>query len=99
MPRSGTLIPIRPGGDKLPVFMVHDGNGETLLYRTLALQLAPGHAVYGLQPEMRPDGSFVNTRITDMAAAHIEKMRSVQPHGPYLLAGLCAGGVISFARR
>ena len=96
VPRSGTLIPIRPGGDKLPIFMVHDGNGETLLYRTLALQLSPGHPVYGLQPEMRPDGSFVNTRITDMAAAHIEKMRSVQPHGPYLLAGLCAGGVISF---
>ncbi len=96
VPRSGTLIPIRPGGEKLPLFMVHDGNGETLLYRTLALQLAPGHAVYGLQPEMRADGSFAHTRITDMAAAHIDKIRSVQPHGPYLLAGLCAGGVISF---
>lgn len=96
VPRSGTLIPIRPGGEKLPLFMVHDGNGETLLYRTLALQLAPGHAVYGLQPEMRPDGSFVHTTIPAMAAAHVEKIRSVQPHGPYLLAGLCAGGVISF---
>jgi acyl transferase domain-containing protein/thioesterase domain-containing protein/acyl carrier protein len=96
IPRSGTLIPIRTGGDKLPVFMVHDGNGETLLYRTLALQLKAGHAVYGLQPEMRPDGSFIHTTIPAMAAAHIEKLRSVQPHGPYLLAGLCAGGVISF---
>jgi acyl transferase domain-containing protein/thioesterase domain-containing protein/acyl carrier protein len=94
--KSRTLIPIRPGGDKLPIYFIHDGNGETLLYRTLALQLQEGHPIYGLQPEMRPDGSFVQTRIVDWAAAHIEQIRRVQPHGPYLLTGLCAGGVIAF---
>jgi len=94
--RSRTLIPIRPGGDKLPIYFVHDGNGETLLYRTLALQLQEGHPVYGLQPETRPDGSFVQTRIADWAAAHVEQIRKLQPHGPYLLTGLCAGGVIAF---
>lgn len=94
--KSRTLIPIRPGGDKLPIYFVHDGNGETLLYRTLALQLQDGHPIYGLQPEMRPDGSFVQTRIADWAAAHVEQVRKVQPHGPYLLTGLCAGGVIAF---
>ncbi len=91
-----TLIRIRPGQGRVPVFLVHDGNGEVLLYRTLALQLHPQHAVYGLQPAVRADGSFIHTRITEMAAAHIEQMRTVQPHGPYLIAGLCAGGVISF---
>jgi thioesterase domain-containing protein/acyl carrier protein len=95
-PRSGTMVTIREGGSKTPVFFVHDGNGETLLYRTLALQLDDGHPVYGLQPEMRADSSYVHTRIVDMAAAHVRQLREVQPHGPYLLAGLCAGGVISF---
>lgn len=95
-PRTNTLIPIRPGNGKLPIFFVHDGNGETLLYRTLALQLDAGHAVYGLQPEMRADQSFVHTTLVDMAAAHLRQVRSVQPQGPYLLAGLCAGGVIAF---
>jgi acyl transferase domain-containing protein/thioesterase domain-containing protein/acyl carrier protein len=92
---NNTLIRIRPGGDKPPIFFVHDGNGETLLYRTLAYQIDHGHPVYGLQPAMRGD-AFVHTRIADMAAAHVDAIRTVQPHGPYFIAGLCAGGVISF---
>ncbi len=92
---DNTLIRIRPGGSKPPIFFVHDGNGETLLYRTLAYQLDHGHPVYGLQPAMRGD-AFVHTRIADMAAAHVQAIRTVQPHGPYFITGLCAGGVISF---
>ncbi|MFZ2651072.1 MAG: beta-ketoacyl synthase N-terminal-like domain-containing protein [Burkholderiaceae bacterium] len=96
MPASGSLIRIRTGGEKPAIFFVHDGNGETLLYRTLAYLLDPGHAVYGLQPATRGDSSYVHTRIRDMAFAHIEQMRAVQPKGPYLITGLCAGGVIGF---
>jgi acyl transferase domain-containing protein/thioesterase domain-containing protein len=95
-PMPKTVVRIRPGGNKRPIFFVHDGKGETLLYRTLALKLDAGHPIYGLQPEMRADGSYVHTRIVDMAAAHIDALRSVQPEGPYLLTGLCAGGVIAF---
>jgi thioesterase domain-containing protein len=52
--------------------------------------------VYGLQPETRADGSFVHTRIDEMASAYVARIQAVQPHGPYLIAGLCAGGVIAF---
>lgn len=90
------LISLRPGEGKPPLFLVHDGLGETLLYRTLALLLDPGHHVYGLQPETSADGSFAHTRIDEMASAYIARLQAVQPHGPYLLAGLCAGGVIAF---
>ncbi len=90
-----TIVPIKKGEGRPPLFLVHDGLGETLLYRTLAYKLDPAHAVYGLQPAMRADGSFVHTRISDMAAAHVEQLRSVQPEGPYFIAGLCAGGVIA----
>lgn len=86
---------IRPGHGKLPIFFVHDGLGEVLLYRSLALKLDPGHPVYGLEPELS-EGQFAHTRIVDMARAKVERIRSVQPHGPYMLAGLCAGGVIAF---
>jgi malonyl CoA-acyl carrier protein transacylase/thioesterase domain-containing protein/NAD(P)-dependent dehydrogenase (short-subunit alcohol dehydrogenase family)/acyl carrier protein len=90
-----TLIPIRKGEGRPPLFLVHDGNGETLLYRTLAHKLDPRHPVYGLQPAQRADASFVDTSITAMATAHIEQLRSVQPQGPYYIAGLCAGGVVA----
>jgi thioesterase domain-containing protein len=49
-----------------------------------------------LQPDSRENAAMVHTRIADMARYHIEKIHSVQPRGPYLLGGMCAGGVISF---
>ena len=77
------------GRDRPPLFLVHDGDGETMLYRNLALRLNADHAVYGLQPCSRPDVPMAHTRVAEMAAYHIDKMRSVQPRGPYLVGG-CA---------
>ncbi|HJV96740.1 MAG TPA: AMP-binding protein, partial [Albitalea sp.] len=91
-----TLVLIRPGGSRPPVFLVHDGDGETLLYRNLAYGLHAGHPVYGLQPLAADGHAMLHTRISDMAAYHLKKIRSAQPEGPYLLGGLCAGGVIAF---
>jgi FkbH-like protein len=91
-----SLVLIRTGGNGPPLFLVHDGDGETMLYRNLALCLKRDHAVYGLRPHSRPGVPMAHTRIEEMAAFYIDRMRSVQPHGPYLVGGLCAGGVIAF---
>jgi len=91
-----SLVLIRDGGDKPPLFLVHDGEGETMLYRNLALLLKSERAVYGLQPCARENAPIVHTRIAEMAAHHIDRIRSIQPHGPYLVGGMCAGGVIAF---
>ena len=92
-----SLVQIRAGTTgRPPVFLVHDGIGETLLYRTLAYGLDAGHAVYGLQPRSEDGHTMLHSRIPDMVAYHIDKIRSVQAQGPYLLGGLCAGGVIAF---
>ena len=92
-----SLALLRPGvGSRPAVFFVHDGDGETLLYRNLAQRLSPEHAVYGLQPHSANGHAMLHTRLSDMAQHHIQKIRRVQPHGPYLLGGLCAGGVIAY---
>lgn len=91
-----SLVLIREGGGGPPVFLIHDAYGETLLYRNLALRLDARHAVYGLHPRALPGIAMAHTRIADMAAWHIAKVKSIQPHGPYYLGGLCAGGVIAF---
>ncbi len=93
---ADTLVKIRDGGDRPPLFLVHDGDGETMLYRNLALRLDTSHAVYGLQPYAMDGVPMAHTRITEMAAYHVAKVRSIQPHGPYLLGGMCAGGIIAF---
>jgi FkbH-like protein len=93
---SESLVLLRDGGDKPALFLIHDGDGETMLYRNLALLLGPEHAAFGLQPLSRENVPIAHTRISDMAAFYIDRIRSVQPHGPYLLGGMCAGGVIAF---
>ncbi|GLK42850.1 type I polyketide synthase [Novosphingobium resinovorum] len=90
------IVTIRKGGPATPLFLIHDGLGETLLYRGLALRLDGARPVLGIEPLRKADGNYAHTRIDEMATYYIGKVRSVQPQGPYLLAGLCAGGVIAF---
>jgi FkbH-like protein len=90
-----SLVVLAEGGKGLPLFLVHDADGETLLYRNLAQRLGD-RPVYGLQPHGRPDTPIVHTRIQDMAAHYVAEIRKVCAHGPYLLGGLCAGGIIAY---
>ncbi len=91
-----SLVRIRPGGDGPAIFLVHDADGEVLLYRNLASRLHAVHAVYGLQPHSGEGYAMRHTRMTDIVEYYLEKVRSVQSHGPYVLGGLCAGGMIAF---
>jgi amino acid adenylation domain-containing protein len=94
---SDSLVLIRPGDHtKSALFLIHDGDGEILLYRNLALRMAPDRAVYGLQPLSSDGLAMKHTRIRDMAQYYVATIRRVQPHGPYMVGGLCAGGVIAF---
>ena len=90
------VVLVRAGNSEWPLFLVHDADGETILYRSLALNLNPAQSVYGLQPYSRPNHPMLHTRIEEIAAYHITSMRKIQARGPYLLGGLCAGGIIAF---
>jgi FkbH-like protein len=93
--RSGGLVPLKRGGDR-NLFLVHDGDGETLLYLNLARRLPEEYSVYGLEPHRLPGVPLAHARIPDMAAFYIQEIRKRQPRGPYRLGGLCAGGVIAY---
>ena len=94
--QRSSLVLLREGGTQPPVFFIHDGEGETLLYRNLAYCLKPEHPVYGIQPYSQECHPILHTRIAEMAIYHIEQIRTVQPNGPYLLGGLCVGGFLAF---
>jgi thioesterase domain-containing protein len=66
------------------------------LYRGLALRLDPSRPIYGVEPLKNAAGGYAHTQISEMATNYVERIRAVQQHGPYMLAGLCAGGVIAF---
>ena len=79
-----------------PLFLFHDADGEVGLYLNLTRHLDSKRPVYVLQPYGKENLPIVHTRISEMVAYYIEKIRSIQPQGPYLLGGLCAGGVLAF---
>ncbi len=89
------LIPIRTGARR-PLFVMFTIAGRLFFYYELARRLAPEQAVYGLQARgvfgaERPDDT-----IAAIAGHCIETMRTLQPDGPYLLAGYSAGGVVAY---
>jgi thioesterase domain-containing protein len=78
------------------LFFVHDGEGETLLYLNLARRMPEDLGVYAIEPRRLARVPLAHATIEEMAASYIEQVREKQPHGPYLLAGLCAGGTIAY---
>ena len=53
--------------------------------------------MYGLQMRGLRDGEEMHDNLRDAAEFYIERMREVQPEGPYSLAGYSAGGTVSLA--
>lgn len=92
---SDVLVELKPGGER-HFFLIHDGDGETLLYRNLARRMPDHVSVFGIEPRRLTGVPLAHTRIEDMAKFYIDEMRNKQPRGPYLLGGLCAGGVIAY---
>jgi thioesterase domain-containing protein len=66
------------------------------VYLHLARSMPGDLAVFGITPHNIPGAPLAETRIEDMAGFYVSEMRIKQPRGPYLLGGLCAGGVISY---
>jgi FkbH-like protein len=89
------LVCLRRGGSR-NLFLVHDGFGETLLYLNLAKRLPPTMSVYGIEPRRLPGIPLAHASIEEMGRFYVERIQQVQPRGPYLLGGMCAGGVIAY---
>ena len=97
VPRWTSLVPIQTGGSRPPLFCMHAGGGTVLYYHDLARGLGPDQPVYGLQPQGLYGGMPPHAEVEEMAAHYISEIRTVQPQGPYFLAGFCFGGVLAFA--
>jgi thioesterase domain-containing protein len=94
-PHTGALIQIRRGGPR-KLFLVHDGEGEILLYLNLARRMPEDFAVFGIEPRRIAGVPLAHLSIEEMAAFYVEEIRKEQSTGPYFLGGMCAGGVIAY---
>lgn len=91
-----SIVPLQPKGNKTPLFCIHMHNGNIHRWRVLIKHLGNDQPIYAIQPVGIDVNNEPHHNIEEMAAHYISLMRSVQPAGPYRLAGLCFGGMVVF---
>ena len=92
-PLWSSLVPIRGGGGRPPLFLFHSHGGNVLEYYPLADLLDADQPVYALQARGL-DGRLVHDQSMEkMVEGYLKELRSLQPEGPYYLAGFCFGGL------
>ncbi|OZC03953.1 amino acid adenylation domain-containing protein [Rubricoccus marinus] len=90
------LVALQPEGERPPLFCVHSMAGHVLSFRELAHRLGPDQPFYGIEARGIDGRQRLATTIEEMAVDYIREIRSVQPAGPYYLAGSSFGGAVAF---
>jgi thioesterase domain-containing protein/acyl carrier protein len=89
------VVSLRATGSDLPLFLVHDVLGDVLSWGTqLTRHLDTNIPVYGLAAE--PPAGLTRQTIEGMADRLVQAIRSVQPNGPYRIAGWSVGGTLAY---
>ena len=88
------LVTLQVGAHLPPLFVAHGVGGSLLSFKDLATQLGPDRPVYGLQlPAMIEEHQ---AGLTALAANYLRQLRTLQPSGPYHLAGHSSGGLVVY---
>lgn len=93
---SDCLVPIKPAGNKVPLFIVHGAGLNVLNFLNLSKHFDDDQPIYGIQGTKPKGFDGWYESIEAMAAYYIDAIIKVNPKGPYALAGFSFGGVVAF---
>ena len=97
---SDNPVLLSPASDTGPeaknLFMLHDGTGEVEAYIKLAQQLSGTCRCWAVRSDRLPSSAPRIVDIHQLAAGYVEKIKAIQPRGPYYICGWSLGGVIAF---
>ncbi|MCP5004726.1 MAG: amino acid adenylation domain-containing protein, partial [Planctomycetes bacterium] len=86
-PDESSLIMIKPGGSKVPLFWVHD--------TFLVDYLDQDYPLYVLIHPTQDGRLPIHSTIEDIAGYYVQEILKVRPEGPYALGGYCFWAVIA----
>lgn len=91
------VIALRSGGIKTPLWLVHPGVGEVLVFVGLAQHLTDDdRPVYALRARGFEPGQERFASISEAVETYMAAIRQRQPHGPYAIAGYSYGTMLAF---
>ncbi len=91
-----SLVRLKTGQPRLPLYCMHNFLGGVSDYLPLARHLGPEQPVYAVQGQGLIDNELPATSVGGMAAHCVKEIRKLQPHGPYHLAGASFAGLVAF---
>lgn len=96
-----SLVPIKPTGNKTPIYIVHGGGYNVLNFSGIGLYVDPEQPVFGIQAQGLDGIEEPMDNMEDIARYYIDSILEQNPNGPYALAGYSFGGyvVIEMARQ
>jgi amino acid adenylation domain-containing protein len=81
---------------KWHLFFIHDGTGDIEGYVELCGHLKANLNYWGLKIHHMENYTPQNLTVEELAGTYLEKIRLIQPRGPYFIAGWSLGGTIAF---
>lgn len=93
--RYNPHVILQSQGTKTPLWLIHPGMGEVLIFMQLARYFSDDRPVYALRPRGL-DGDELFVDIPEAANLYYEAIIKAQPHGPYAILGYSFGGSMAF---
>lgn len=90
------LLCLNPLGSKPPLYLVHPGVGEVLIFINLARILNDDRPVYALRARGFEVGETPPATMQEMVQIYTDAIENHNPTGPYYLSGYSFGGGIAF---
>ncbi|KAI1097620.1 acyl-protein synthetase [Jackrogersella minutella] len=91
------VVVLKSGGSKTPLWLVHPGVGEVLVFVGLAQHMKEDdRSIYALRARGFEPGQHNFSSIMETVDAYTAAIRHRQPWGPYAIAGYSYGAMLAF---
>lgn len=90
------IVALQLTGDKTPLFCVHPGIGEVLIFVSLAKYFVNDRPFYALRARGFGEREEYFSSFEEMILSYAKAIRRRQPQGPYAIAGYSYGAPVAF---
>lgn len=94
-PIYNPVVTLQPRGEKTPLWLIHPGVGEILVFLNLSKYLID-RPVYALRARGFSKGESFFSSIEEVIITYHDCIKKTQPHGPYAIAGYSFGAMLAF---
>ncbi|KAL9085616.1 MAG: hypothetical protein Q9165_007516 [Trypethelium subeluteriae] len=89
------LVVLQPTGTKTPLWLIHPGIGEVLVFLGL-VQYFPDRPIYALRARGFSPGEPPFVDLHEILTVYHAAIKAQQPSGPYAIAGYSYGSMLAF---